>query len=105
MLAMFWIECIRDLRLIYVNKAPIIFHSKQQNLVETSTFVLEFTAMIHAIRLLKSMKYKAQVFGTPMEGAVTVYCDNKAVYKNVSVPSSILGKKMHSISYYFLKKW
>jgi len=31
--------------LIFLNRAPIIFYSKRQNLVETSIFRSEFTAM------------------------------------------------------------
>ena len=38
--------------LIFLNKAPIVFFSKRQNLVETSTFGSEFTAMKQAVELV-----------------------------------------------------
>ena len=90
--------------LIFINKAPIIFYSKRQNSVETSTFGSEFTAMKQAVELLKSLRYKLRMFGVPMEGPASVYCDNEAVYKNVANPSSVLSKKMHSISYHFCRE-
>ena len=33
-----------------------------------------------------------------------MYCDNEAVYKNVAVPSSVLNKKMHGISYHYCRE-
>ena len=31
-------------------------------------------------------------------------CDNEAVYRNVSIPESVLNKKMHGISYHFCRE-
>ena len=41
--------------LIFVNRAPIIWYSKHQNTVETSTFGSEFVAMWIAVKLIKSL--------------------------------------------------
>lgn len=90
--------------LIFVNKAPVIFFSKRQNSVETSTFGSEFTAMKQAIELIKALRYKLRMFGIPIEGPASVYCDNEAVYKNISDPASVLNKKMHAISYHFCRE-
>ena len=90
--------------LIFVNVAPIIFYSKRQNSVETSTFVSEFTAMKQAVELVRALRYKIRMFGIPMEGPAAMYCDNEAVYKNVALPTSVLSKKMHSISYHFSRE-
>ena len=90
--------------LIFINKAPIIFYSKKQNSVETLTFGSEFTAMKQAIELLKALRYKLRMFGVPIPGPANMYCDNEAVYKNVSIPSSVLNKKMHSISYHYCRE-
>ena len=38
--------------LIFMNKAPVIFYSKRQNLVETCTFGSEFTAIKQAVELV-----------------------------------------------------
>ena len=99
--------------LIFVNRAPIIAFSKRQNSVETSTFGSEFTAMKQAIELVKGLKYKLRMFGVPLEGTMkngsmqqpaSMYCDNEAVYKNITIPTSVLSKKMHGISYHFCRE-
>ena len=90
--------------LIFVNRAPIIFFSKRQNSVETSTFGSEFTACKQAVELVKALRYKLRMFGVPIEGPANMYCDNEAVYKNVAIPSSVLNKKMHSVSYHYCRE-
>jgi len=90
--------------LIFVNRAPIIFYSKKQNSVETSTFGSEFTAMKQAVELIKGLRYKLRMFGIPIEGPANIYCDNEAVYRNVAIPESVLSKKMHGISYHFCRE-
>ena len=90
--------------LIFVNRAPIIFFSKRQNSVETSTFGSEFTACKQAVELIKALRYKLRMFGVPIDGPANMYCDNEAVYKNVAIPSSVLNKKMHSVSYHYCRE-
>ena len=86
--------------LIFCNKAPIIWFSKRQNTVETSTFGSEFQAMKNAVELVEALRYKLRMFGVPIEEATNVFCDNEAVYKNTSLPESTLKKKHHSIAYH-----
>ena len=84
--------------------ALIIFYSKRHNSIETSTFGSEFTVTKQGVELLKALRYKLRMFGIPIEGPANVYCDNKAVYKNVRFPSLVLNKKMHGISYHFCRE-
>ena len=86
--------------LLFCNKAPIIWFSKRQNTVETSTFGSEFQAMKNTVELVEVLRYKLRMFGVPIEEATNVFCDNKAVYKNTSLPESTLKKKDHSIAYH-----
>jgi hypothetical protein len=86
--------------LIFCNKAPIIAYSKRQNSVECSTYGSELVAMRQAIELVKSLRYKLRMFGIPTEGPTDIFCDNESVYKNTSIPESVLSKKQHSISYH-----
>jgi Reverse transcriptase (RNA-dependent DNA polymerase) len=86
--------------LIFCNKSPIMWHSKRQNTVEASTFGSEFQAMKNAIELIESLRYKLRMFGVPIEGPTNIFCDNEAVYKNTSMPESVLKKKHHSIAYH-----
>jgi hypothetical protein len=49
---------------------------------------------------VKSLRYKLRMFGIPVEGPTNIFCDNESVYKNTSIPESVLSKKQHSISYH-----
>ena len=61
----------------YVNNAPIIWYSKQQNTVETLSFGSEFFAPRFATYIIEAMQYKLSCFGVPFDGPVEVSCDNK----------------------------
>ena len=39
-----------------------------------------------------------------LDGPANIYCDNESVFKNVSIPTSVLSKKMHSISYHYCRE-
>ena len=86
--------------LIFMNRAPILWFSKRQNLVEASTFGSEITAMRSAVKFIEALRYKLRMFGVPIEGPTNVFCDKEAVYKNCSILESTLKKKHHSISYH-----
>jgi hypothetical protein len=86
--------------LIFVNRAPIIWYSKRQNTVETSTFGSEFVAMRIAVELIEALRYKLRMFVIPIEGPTNVFCDNEAVTKNATIPESTLKKKHNSIAYH-----
>ena len=81
--------------LIYVNKAPIIWYSKRQNTVETSTYGSEMVAMRLAVEMIKALKYKLWMFGIEiMEDETKIFGDNNAVIINTSVPESTLADHM-----------
>ena len=86
--------------LIFLNCAPIIWYSKRQNTVEMSTFGSEFITMKTAVEQIESLWYKLRMFGVPLEGPMNVFCDNEAVFKNVSQPDLTLKKKHTSICYH-----
>ena len=79
--------------LIFLNRAPIVWYSKRQNTVETSTFGSEFIAMRTAVEHIEALRYKFLMFGIPIEGPTNVFCDNEAVFKNTTIPESTLKKK------------
>ena len=90
--------------IIFLNKAPIIWFSKRQNTVETSTFGSEFVAMKICTEMVEGLRYKLRMFGIPMEGPANVYCDNDAVVKNATVPESTLKKKHNAIAYHRVRE-
>ena len=84
----------------FVNCAPIVWYSKRQNTVETSTFGSEFIAMKTAVEQIEALRYKFHMFGVPLEGPTNIFCDNESVIKNASIPDSTLKKKHTSICYH-----
>jgi hypothetical protein len=90
--------------IIFVNRAPIIWYSKRQNTVETSTFGSEFIAARIAVELIEGLRYKLRMFGVPIDGPANVYCDNESVVLNSSRPESVLKKKHNAIAYHRVRE-
>ena len=90
--------------LIKLNGAPISWYSKRQNTVESSTFGSEFIALRIAAEMCQSLRYKLRMFGVPVDGPTSVFCDNQSVTNNVSVPTSLLNKKHNAICYHKVRE-
>jgi hypothetical protein len=90
--------------LLFVQNSPIIWLSRRQNTVETSTFGSEFVALRTARDLIIAMRYKLRMFGVPLDGPAQVFCDNQGVVKNTSVPESVLTKKHNAINYHAVRE-
>ena len=86
--------------IIFVNNSPIIWHSKRQNTVESSSFGSKFIALRIATEMIEGLRYNICMFGVPINGLADVFCDNKSVVTNVSIPSSFLNKKQYYICYH-----
>ena len=90
--------------ILYCNSAPIIWYSKRQNTVESSTFGAEFVALRIASELIISLRYKLRMFGIPILGPCNVFCDNESVYNNSSFAESQLKKKHNSICFHRVRE-
>jgi hypothetical protein len=90
--------------IIFCNRAPIVWYSKHQNTVETSTFGSEFIAARVVVELIEALRYKLRMFGVPVDGPANVYCDNHGVVINSSMPESTLKKKHNSIAYHRVRE-
>jgi hypothetical protein len=62
--------------LIYFNRAPILWYSKKQACIETSTFGSEFMALKTAVELVRGLRYKCRMMGLPLEGYTHKRVDN-----------------------------
>ena len=89
---------------IFVQNAPIIWYSKRQNTVEAATFGSEFVALRICKELIVALRYKLRMFGVPIDGPANVFCDNRGVVKNASVPESTLTKKHNAINYHAVRE-
>lgn len=90
--------------LLYCNNTPFIWYSKRQNTVESSSVGSEFVALRIATKMIKSLRYKLRMFGIGIDGATDVFCDNKWLVTNSSIPSSVLNKKHNSICYHRVRE-
>jgi hypothetical protein len=90
--------------LIYIQNTPILWHSRRQNTVETSTFGSEFVALRNARDMIVGLRYKLRMFGIPLAGAARVFCDNQGVVKNASIPESVLTKKHNAVNYHAVRE-
>jgi hypothetical protein len=90
--------------LIYVQNTPIVWFSKRQNTVEASSFGSELVALRIATEMIVALRYKLRMFGVPVDGPTDVFCDNKSVVTNTSVPTSTLSKKHNSICYHLVRE-
>ncbi len=86
--------------LIYLNMAPIMWISKRQNTVESSTFGSEFVALRTLVETLIGLRYKLRMFGVPILGPCNVFCDNEPVTNAAMSADSSLKRKHVSISYH-----
>lgn len=90
--------------LLFLNRAPIMWYSKRQNTVETSTFGSEFIALKTAIEMIEGLRYKLRMMGIEVDGSTDVFCDNESVVKNSTRPESALKKKHNAISYHRVRE-
>jgi hypothetical protein len=44
------------------------------------------------------------MFGVPIDGPANVFCDNRGVVKNASIPESMLMKKHNAINYHSVRE-
>lgn len=86
--------------IVFLNRAPIAWHSKRQNTVESSTFGSEYIAMKTAVELLQALRYKLRWFGIPIDGPVNVFGDNESVINSTQKPEATLTKKHNGIAYH-----
>ena len=90
--------------IIFVNNSPIIWYSKRQNTVDSSSFGSEFIVSQIATEMIEVLRYKLRRFGVPINGPADVFCDNQAVVTNLIIPSSVLKKKQNSICYHRVRE-
>ncbi len=72
--------------------------------MESLTFGSKFVAMWIATDLIISLRYKLQIFGIPLVGPASVFCDNQGVVNNTTMPESILSKKHNQICYHRVRE-
>jgi hypothetical protein len=90
--------------LIFCNRSPIVFYTKKQGSIESSSFGSELAAMKTGVELVEGLRYKLRMMGVPLDGPTHIRADNMSVVHNCSNPASQLKKKSNSIAYHYVRE-
>jgi hypothetical protein len=90
--------------LVYLCETPVVWYSKRQNTVESSTFGSEFVALRIATEKVEALRTKLRQFGVPLDGHCNTFVDNKSVITQSTKPESNLTNKHNSIAYHKVRE-
>ena len=88
----------------YINSAPVIWYSKRNNTVETSTFGSEIIALKIAVEMVKALVYRLRMFGVPIQEETRMFCDHMSVVNSGPRPDCRLKKKHNSILFHKIRE-
>jgi hypothetical protein len=90
--------------IVLVGRTPIIWKSKRQGAIQTSTYGAEFCAMRLATEEAHTIRYMLRSLGLKVEKPCYVYGDNLGVIQNATTPEGTLKKKHVALSYHFVRE-
>ena len=90
--------------ILLLNNTPLVWISKRQGTVETSTYGAELIASRIAIELLIAWRYNLRMLGIDLEEESYLLGDNMSVVLNTTIPSSVLKKKNQSCNYHKVRE-
>ena len=82
----------------------MIWYSKRQNTVETSSVCPELLALMIATGSVEALRYNLRCFGVRLDVPAIISCDKKSVITNASVKTSILNKRHNAICYHQVRE-
>jgi hypothetical protein len=90
--------------IVFVGSTPVLWHSKRQGCIATSTYCAEFVAMRQAVEEAISIRYMLRCLGVPVVTPTALYGDNFGVIQSAEVPEGELKKKHIAISYHYVRE-
>jgi hypothetical protein len=90
--------------ILLLNNTPLVWVSKRQKTVESSTYGSELVAARVAIDMIIEMRYKLRMLGVKLEKETMLVGDNMSVVLNTTIPSSSLKKKHLACSYHRVRE-
>ena len=90
--------------MVFVGSTPVIWTSKRQGCVATSTYMAEFVAMRHAVEEAISIRYMLRCLGVPVKSPTNLFGDNLSVIQSATIPDADLKKKHVAISYHYVRE-
>ena len=86
--------------IVFINCAPILWYSKRQNTVETSTLGSEFLAMKTVSEAIVALRAKLHWFGVPINEPADAYADNETMVLYTRDFDTTPNKKHNAIAYH-----
>jgi hypothetical protein len=86
--------------ILFVNKTPVKWYSKQQNTVEPSTYGSELVAARIASEIIIDFRGRLRLLGIAVTGPSVLLIDNQSVVANMKLPSGSLKKKYNPIAFH-----
>jgi hypothetical protein len=87
--------------IVFVGSTPVIWQSRRQGCIPTSTYCAEFVSMRSAVEEAISIRYMLRCLGIPVLQPTDLYEDNFGVIQSAEIPDSELKKKHIAISYHY----
>ena len=90
--------------IVFVGSTPVLWSSKRQGCVATSTYCSEFVAMRTAVEEAISIRYMLRCLGVPVSDPTDLYGDNFSSIQTATIPDADLKKKHIAISYHYVRE-
>ena len=90
--------------LVFVGSTPVLWQSKGQDCIATSTYCAEFMAMRSAVEESISIRYMLRCLGIPVTRPTDLFGDNFGVIQSAEIPEGELKKKHIAISYHYVRE-
>ena len=90
--------------LSFVGCTPIVWLSKRQGAVATSTYAAEFSAMRTSTEEAVSLRYMLRCLGVPVTEPTVLWGDNLGVIQSATNPEADLKKKHVALSFHFTRE-
>jgi hypothetical protein len=90
--------------LVFVGSTPVLWQSKQQGCIATSTYCAEFMAMRAAVEEAISIRYMLRCLGIPVTRHTDLFGDNFGVIQSAKIPEGEFKKKHIAISYHHIRE-
>ena len=88
--------------IVFLNREPIIWHSKIQNTVKSRNFSSEFIEAKSCVEHITSLHFKLRMLRISVVDSTKILCDNESVVNNFSIFPSTLNENHISIAYHFV---
>ena len=90
--------------IVFVGSTPVIWTSKRQGCIATSTYCAEFISMRSAVEEAISIRYMLRCLGVPVTKPTDLFGDNFGVIQSAEIPDGELKKKHIAISYHYVRE-